>query len=78
MINKLVEEWIENFEETKLVEKTSAKNENKHRCSSYILFIVLFALSFAMNIEIGIYFVYSRWYLKKDVYPYWNNNLVNL
>ena len=33
MVNKLVEECIENIEETRLVEITSAKNENKHKCS---------------------------------------------
>ena len=67
LVNKLVEECTENIEETKLVEKTSAKNENKHRCSSCILFIVLFSLSFAINVGMGIYFVYSHWYLKKDI-----------
>ena len=51
LINKLVEECTENIEETKLVEKTSAKNENKHKCSSCTVYIVLFSLSFAINID---------------------------
>ena len=34
LVDKLVEECTENIEETSLVEKTSADNENKHKCSS--------------------------------------------
>ena len=33
LADKLVEECTENIEETKLVEITSTKNENKHKCS---------------------------------------------
>ena len=36
------EECTENIEETGLVEITSAKNENKHKCSSCTLYIVFF------------------------------------
>ena len=64
MIDKSVEECTENIEETKLVEKI---NENKYKCSSCIVYIVLFSLSFAIKIEIGIYFAYFYWYLKKDI-----------
>ena len=60
LVDKLVEECTENIEETRLVEKTATKN----KCSSCIVYIVLFSLSFAINIEIGTYFVYSYWYLK--------------
>ena len=67
LVDKLVEECTENTEETRLVEKTSAKNENKHKCSFYTLYIMLFLLIFTINIGIGIYFVYSRWFLKKDI-----------
>ena len=65
LVDKIVEECTENIEETKLVE-----NENKHdnKCSSCTLFILLFSLSFVINIGIDIYFVYSRWYLKKDIH----------
>ena len=65
LVNKLVEECTENIEETRLVEITLAKNENKHKCSSCTLYIVLFSLVFTINVGIGSYFVYSRWYLKK-------------
>ena len=59
---KLVEECTENIEETWLVE-----NENKHKCSSCMVYIIIFSLSFVINIGIGIYFTYFYWYLKKDV-----------
>ena len=60
LVDKLVEECTENIEEVKLVE-----NENKQRSSSCILSIVLFSLSFAINIGTGIHFVYSHRYLEK-------------
>ena len=64
LVHKLVEECIKNVEETKLAEN---ENEHENKCSSCIVYIVLFSLSFAINIGIGIYFVYSRRYLKKDI-----------
>ena len=67
LVHKLVEECTENVEEGKLAKITSAENENKDKCSSYTLCIVLFSIAFAINVGIGIYFVYSHWYLKKDV-----------
>ena len=82
LVDKLVKECTENVEETRLVEKTSAKNKNKHKCSSCTLYIALFLIIFTINIGIGIYFVYSRWYLKncdaRVMLPYENNNLINL
>ena len=62
LVDKLVEECSKNIEETKLVE-----NENKDKCSSCTLYIVLFSIIFAINNGIGIYFVCFRWYLKKDI-----------
>ena len=64
MIEKLVEECTENIEETKLVKN---KIENKYKYSSCTVHIVLFSLSFAINIGIGIYFAYFYWWLKKDI-----------
>ena len=64
LVHKLVEECTENIEETRLVEKISTKNENKHKCISCILYIVLFLIIFTINVGISIYFVYSHWYLK--------------
>ena len=67
LVNKLVEECTEYIEETRLVEKTSAKNKNKHKCSSFTLCIVLFSIIFAINVGSGIYFTYFYWYFKKDI-----------
>ena len=66
LVDKLVEECTENIEETRLVEKTSAKNKNKHKCSSCTLYTVLFSIVFTINVGIGTYFFYSHWYLKND------------
>ena len=48
----------------KLTEITLCENENKQKCSSCTLCIVLFSIIFTINTGIGIYFVYSHWYLK--------------
>ena len=66
LVDKLVEECTKNIKETRQVEKTSAKNENKHKCSSCTLYIVLFSIIFTINIGIGTYFTYFYWYLKND------------
>ena len=52
LVNKLVEECTENIEETRLVEITSAKNENRHKRSSYTIYIVLFSIFFIINFGI--------------------------
>ena len=65
LIDKLVDECTENIEETRLVEKTSAKNENNHKCSSCTLYIALFSVIFTINIGVGTYFAYFHWYIKK-------------
>ena len=67
LIDKLVEECTENVKETRLVE---SKYENE--CSSCIVYIVLFSLSFAINIGIGIYFVYCKYMScnKENVFKY--------
>ena len=67
LVDKLVEECTENMEETRLVKKTLAKNENKYKCNSCTVYIVLFSIIFTINIGIGIYFIYSCWCLKKDI-----------
>ena len=43
------------------------QDENKHKCNSCTLYIVLFSILFTINIGIATYFVYFHWYLKKDV-----------
>ena len=46
LVNKLVEECTENVKEVKLPKITLAENENKHKCSSCTLCIVLFSIIF--------------------------------
>ena len=65
--DKLVQEYTETVEEVKLARITSAKNENKHKCGSCMLYIVLFSIILTINIGIATYFVYFYLYLKKDV-----------
>ena len=72
-VDKLIEECNENVEEVKIVKITLAEDENKHKCSSYTLYIVLFSTIVTINIGIGVYF---HWYLKKDATCV--NNLINL
>ena len=62
LADKLVEECPEIVKEVKLTE-----HENKHKCISRTLYIVLFSIFFTNNVGIATYFVYSYWYLKKDV-----------
>ena len=61
-MDKLVEERNETAEEVKIV----GKNEDK--CSSCILYIVLFSILFTINVGIATYFVY---------YKYMNHNKEN-
>ena len=72
LFDKLIEECTENSDETKLVNKTLDKNENKDQCNSYVvckvLFWILFTL-FIINTVIGIYFAY---------YKYMNHNKENV
>ena len=62
LVHKLVKEYTETIEEVKLAKITSAKNENKHKSSPCMLYIVLFSIIFTINIGIATYFVYFYWY----------------
>ena len=66
LVDRLVEECTENVKEEKITE-ILCENENKHKCSSCILFIVLFSIILAINVGIGTRFTYFYWYLKKDI-----------
>ena len=55
LVDALVQECTENIKETKLVEKASAKNENKDECSSCTLYIVLFSIIFTINVAIALF-----------------------
>ena len=63
MIDKLVEGCTENIDEVEI----DNENENKHKCRSCTVYIMLFFIILAINTGIGIYFVYSHWYLKKII-----------
>ena len=54
-VDELVDECTENIDEV----KTLDKNENK--CSSCILYIVLFSIFFTINDVIATYFLYYRY-----------------
>ena len=54
LANKLVQECPENITEVNI----ASKNEHKNKCSSCILYIVLFSIFFAINIRTVAYFVY--------------------
>ena len=62
LADKLVEDYTENIKEVKIV-------VHKNKCSSCILYIVLFSIFFAINTGIGAYFVY---------YKYMNRNKENV
>ena len=60
LVDKFIEECNENIdEEVKILDKSEDK------CSSCILYIVLFSILFTINVGIGAYFVYFRGCLKK-------------
>ena len=73
-----------NAKEAKLAKITSTEDENKYKCSSCTLFLVLFLVIFTTNVGIGTYFVYYtyiNWDKETGVkYDFFlsNNNLINL
>ena len=54
LVDKLVSECTENVEEVKIAEHTN-------KCSSCILYIVLFPVLFIINVGIATYFVYHKY-----------------
>ena len=60
LIDPLVEECTENIDETKLVNIT-VENENNSRCTSYLVYKVLFFIYFIISCRIIIYFVYHKY-----------------
>ena len=65
LVDKLVEECTETNNEVKLAKITLAENENKHKCSSCTLHIVLFSIIFTINVGIGTFFVYYKYMNRK-------------
>ena len=60
LVDKLIEECTKNIDEVKIAD------ENECVCS-YTICVVLAVIALAISIGICAYFIYSRWYLKKDV-----------
>ena len=71
---KLIDPLEKNIDETKLVNIT-VENENNSRCTSYLVYKVLFFIFFIINCGIIIYFVYQI-NLKNRTYFY--NDIINL
>ena len=67
LVDKLVDECAETVEEVKLAKITLAENENKYKCSSCTLYIVLMIVVFTICAGISTYFVYNNWSLVKNV-----------
>ena len=61
LVDKLVEECTKTNNEVKLAKITLVGNENKHKCSSCTLYIVLFSIVFTINVGTGTYFVYHNY-----------------
>ena len=55
LVDKLVQECSEDIDKVKMARKTSVEDENKHKCSSCTLYIVLFSIIF--------YNQHWNWYL---------------
>ena len=67
IVDQLVEECTETVEEVKLAKIALAENENRYKCSSCTLYIVLMIVIFTIYAGIGTYFVYCNWSLVKNV-----------
>ena len=61
LVEKMVEECTETNNEVKLARITLAENNNKYKCSSSTLYIVLFSIVFTINVGIGTYLVYYKY-----------------
>ena len=62
MVDKLVDEYTENID-VKIAEVTLIENVSK--CSSCILYIVLFSINVTINVGISTYFVYYKYMNRK-------------
>ena len=70
-IDLLIEECTEIINKTKINNENENENENKDKCNSYVVYMVLFSIVFAINIGIGVCFVYQK-YVNRNRYdlPY--------
>ena len=63
LVDELVDECAETVEEARI---TLAENENKYKCASCIVYIVLMIVVFTICVAISTYFVYYSWSLVKN------------
>ena len=61
IVDKLVEQCSETVEEVKI----ASESEHKDKCSSCIMYILLFSVLFTINVGIATYFVYYK-YMNRD------------
>ena len=66
LVDKLNKECTENVDEIKIARVALFEHRNECVCS-YTIYVVLAVIVLTISIGIGAYFVYSRWYLKKDI-----------
>ena len=62
-----MEECGENVDEAKLTEIALAENKNSHKCSSYVMYIVLFWIFLQLILVEQVLYIFLKT-LKKDVY----------
>ena len=58
LVDKSGDGCTETVEEEKLAEITLAENENRYKCCSVKVYIVLFLTVFSINVAIVTYYVY--------------------
>ena len=56
MVNKLVEKCNETIDE-----EVEIIDNNKNKCNSCIMYIILFSIFFTINVGIGAYFGYYKY-----------------
>ena len=70
LVDKLVDECAETVEKVKIAKMVLAENENKYKCVSCTLHVVLIIVVFTIFTGIGTYFVYFNWFLVKNVFAH--------
>ena len=74
LADKLVDECAETVEVVKLTKIILAENENKHKCTSCTVYVVLMIVVFTICAGIITYFVYYNWSLVKNASRIKSNN----
>ena len=64
-VHKLTEECTENIDKVKVTRMALFEHGNECECS-YTICVVLAVIVSIISIRVGVYFVYSHWYLKNN------------